>query len=45
MHSRADLIGVGLEFELGLEVDSAEVRGVLVHEGQDWGQISFEYRT
>ena len=33
-----------LEFELGLELDSAEVRGVLIHEGQDWGHISFDYR-
>ena len=41
----ARVLTVRVEFELGLELDSAEVRGVLVHEGQDWGQISFEYRT
>lgn len=33
------------EFELGLELDSAEVRGVLIHEGQDWGRVVFDFRT
>lgn len=33
------------EFELGLELDSAEVRGVLMQEGQDWGRVVFDFRT
>ena len=33
------------EFELGLELDSAEVRGVLIYQGQDWGRVVFNYRT
>lgn len=33
------------EFELGLELDSAEVRGVLIFEGQDWGHVVFDFRT
>ena len=33
------------EFELGLELDSAEVRGILIYEGQDWGQVVFDFRT
>ena len=33
------------EFELGLEVDSAEVRGVLMHEGQDWGHAVVDIRN
>ncbi|KAI0085598.1 actin-like ATPase domain-containing protein [Irpex rosettiformis] len=37
--------GFYTEFELGLELDSAEVRGVLVHDGQDWGRVVFDYRT
>ncbi|KAJ3557489.1 hypothetical protein NM688_g1454 [Phlebia brevispora] len=32
-------------FELGLELDSAEVRGLLVHEGQDWGYVVVDIRT
>ena len=32
------------EFELGLELDSAEVRGVLIYQGQDWGRVVFDYR-
>jgi len=31
-----DTICVIIEFELGLELDSAEVRGILIYEGQDW---------
>ncbi|KAH8101329.1 actin-like ATPase domain-containing protein [Cristinia sonorae] len=37
--------GFYTEFELGLELDSAEVRGVLMHEGQDWGRVVFDFRT
>lgn len=37
--------GFYTEFELGLELDSAEVRGILVHEGQDWGRVVFDFRT
>lgn len=33
------------EFELGLELDSAEVRGVLIYQGQDWGRVVFDYRS
>jgi len=28
----------GTEFELGLELDSAEVRGILLYNGQEWGR-------
>ncbi|KAH9922307.1 actin-like ATPase domain-containing protein [Epithele typhae] len=37
--------GFYTEFELGLELDSAEVRGVLIYHGQDWGRVVFDYRT
>ncbi|KIP01522.1 hypothetical protein PHLGIDRAFT_96918 [Phlebiopsis gigantea 11061_1 CR5-6] len=37
--------GFYTEFELGLELDSAEVRGVLVYEGEDWGQVVFDFRA
>ena len=33
------------EFELGLELDSAEVRGILIYEGQDWGRVVFDFRA
>ena len=29
-----------LEFELGLELDSAEVRGILVYNNQEWGRFA-----
>lgn len=32
-----------LEFELGLSVDSAEVRGVLIYENQEVGDITFDF--
>jgi hypothetical protein len=32
-----------LEFELGLELDSAEVRGILMYEGQEWGRVVFDF--
>ena len=31
---------VVLEFELGLEVDSAEVRGILLYNDQEWGRFA-----
>lgn len=31
------------EFELGLEMDSAEVRGILLYEGQEWGRVVFDF--
>ncbi|KAI0695313.1 actin-like ATPase domain-containing protein [Cytidiella melzeri] len=37
--------GFYTEFELGLELDSAEVRGVLIHAGEDWGRVVFDFRT
>ncbi|KAI0752193.1 actin-like ATPase domain-containing protein [Fomes fomentarius] len=37
--------GFYTEFELGLELDSAEVRGVLIYQGQDWGRVVFGYRA
>ena len=33
----------GAEFELGLEMDSAEVRGVLFYEGQEWSRVVFDF--
>ena len=33
----------GTEFELGLELDSAEVRGVLLYEGAVWGSVVFDF--
>jgi len=35
--------GFYTDFELGLELDSAEVRGVLLYNGQDWGQVVFDH--
>ncbi|KDQ16894.1 hypothetical protein BOTBODRAFT_106352 [Botryobasidium botryosum FD-172 SS1] len=35
--------GFYTEFELGLELDSAEVRGVLLYNGEEWGQVVFEF--
>ena len=32
------------EFEIGFELDSAEVRGILIYEGQDWGKVVLEFR-
>ncbi|THG99119.1 hypothetical protein EW026_g3173 [Hermanssonia centrifuga] len=37
--------GFYTEFELGLELDSAEVRGILIHAGQDWGHVVFDFRS
>jgi len=35
--------GFYTEFELGLELDSAEVRGILLYEGQEWGRVVFDF--
>ncbi|TDL26993.1 actin-like ATPase domain-containing protein [Rickenella mellea] len=37
--------GFYTEFELGLELDSAEVRGILIYEGQEWGRVVFDFRS
>lgn len=31
------------DFELGLELDSAEVRGILLYEGTEWGRVVFDF--
>lgn len=31
--------GFYTEFELGLELDSAEVRGILLYNNQEWGRL------
>jgi hypothetical protein len=30
------------DFELGLELDGAEVRGILLFEGREWGRVIFD---
>jgi hypothetical protein len=30
------------DFELGLELDGAEVRGILQYEGREWGRVIFD---
>ncbi|KAG5735573.1 Heat shock 70 kDa protein 12B [Termitomyces sp. T112] len=35
--------GFYTEFELGLELDSAEVRGILLYGNQEWGRVTFDY--
>ncbi|KAI0060113.1 actin-like ATPase domain-containing protein [Artomyces pyxidatus] len=37
--------GFYTDFELGLELDSAEVRGILLYEGQEWGRVVFDFLT
>lgn len=37
--------GFYTEFELGLELDSAEVRGILIQNGNDWGHVVFDFRV
>jgi len=32
------MAGFYTEFELGLELDSVEVRGILLYQGQEWGR-------
>jgi len=36
--------GFYTDFELGFELDTAEVRGVLRYDGQDYGAVSFDFR-
>jgi hypothetical protein len=31
-----------VDFELGLELDGAEVRGILVFDGREWGRVVFD---
>jgi hypothetical protein len=35
--------GFYTEFELGLELDSAEVRGILLFNNQEWGRVTFDF--
>ncbi|KAF8687621.1 Actin-like ATPase protein, partial [Rhizoctonia solani] len=43
-HARmGSMAGFYTEFELGLELDSAEVRGVLLYNGEEWGRVVFEF--
>jgi len=35
--------GFYTEFVLGLELDSAEVRGILMYEDQEWGRVVFDF--
>jgi hypothetical protein len=35
--------GFYTEFELGLELDSAEVRGILLYNQQEWGRVTFDF--
>ncbi|KAF9054273.1 hypothetical protein BJ165DRAFT_1522813 [Panaeolus papilionaceus] len=37
--------GFYTEFELGLELDSAEVRGILLFKNQEWGRVTFDFLT
>ncbi|KAK1232190.1 hypothetical protein PQX77_004671 [Marasmius sp. AFHP31] len=31
------------EFEIGLELDSAEVRGILLYNNEEWGRVTFDF--
>ena len=31
-----------VDFELGLELDGAEVRGILLYEEREWGRVVFD---
>lgn len=35
--------GFYTDFELGLELDSAEVRGILLYNGEEWGRVTFDF--
>jgi hypothetical protein len=37
----SNMAGFYTEFELGLELDSVEVRGILLYHGQEWGRYVF----
>lgn len=38
-------IGFVTEFEIGLELGSGEVRGILIYKGEDWGYVVFDFRA
>jgi len=45
-HENASMMhmnGFYTEFELGLELDSAEVRGILIYNDQEWGRVTFDF--
>lgn len=44
-NAAANMTGFYTEFELGLELDSAEIRGVLLHNGQECGRVVFDFRN
>ncbi|KAJ3500666.1 hypothetical protein NLJ89_g9692 [Agrocybe chaxingu] len=41
--SLPQMSGFYTEFELGLELDSAEVRGILLFNNQEWGRVTFDF--
>ncbi|KAF8150922.1 actin-like ATPase domain-containing protein [Crassisporium funariophilum] len=41
--SRSSQNGFYTEFEVGLELDSSEVRGVLLYQGKEWGRVVFDF--
>ncbi|KAJ2915337.1 hypothetical protein MD484_g5072, partial [Candolleomyces efflorescens] len=41
----SNMAGFYTEFELGLELDSVEVRGILLYHGQEWGRYAFRLLT
>ncbi|KAF8154010.1 hypothetical protein B0H34DRAFT_74131 [Crassisporium funariophilum] len=41
--SMPQMQGFYTEFELGLELDSAEVRGILLYNNQEWGRVTFDF--
>ncbi|KAF8970592.1 hypothetical protein BDZ97DRAFT_1790034 [Flammula alnicola] len=41
--SMPQMTGFYTEFELGLELDSAEVRGILLYNNQEWGRVTFDF--
>jgi hypothetical protein len=43
--SMLQMNGFYTEFELGLELDSAEVRGILLYNSQEWGRVTFDFLT
>ncbi|KAH9993029.1 actin-like ATPase domain-containing protein [Russula vinacea] len=40
--SRPTQDGFYTDFELGLELDGAEVRGILLYDGHEWGRVVFD---
>lgn len=42
--SSSSMGGFYTEFELGLELDSVEVRGILLFNNQEWGRVIFDFR-